>query len=469
LRSIIRNFRTDKKRFTKVMAVRLWPNIFPGQCFKLLLLSWIFLLPACLPVSRSAYQQKQYYRKTRAGIQALPAPQALADTVQAGWAKVNITPSHQAPLAGYGKRKGKRLEGIQDSIYVRAFVFKNRHQKVAYVTMDLLIVPMAVTAALARELPRLGFSPEQTYLTATHTHSSLGGWARKPAGYVMAGKYAKAIVRGLTQAILRAIDQAEQQAVPAQVGFASLQAGAFVYNRLVGEKGGKDNQLRLLKIQKKTGETALLCIFAAHATCLPAAHVRISGDYPGALVRELERLPGVGFAAFSAGAVASHGPAAPGEGLAKAAQMAQGLAALVQAQINQVPLRYALQLNAASVPLYLRSPHWRVAEDWRLLPPLFNLVLGKYPATLKALRIGNIVFAGAPCDFSGELVPALEQSAVGAADRLVVTSFNGGYIGYITPDAYYDLKKYETRDMNFFGPYNGAYLSEMLGLLLQKL
>ncbi len=54
-------------------------------------------------------------------------------------------------------------------------------------------------------------------------------------------------------------------------------------------------------------------------------------------------------------------------------------------------------------------------------------------------------------------------------DNLVVTSFNGGYIGYITPDKYYDLKRYETRDMNLFGPYNGAYLSEMMQLLLQKL
>jgi neutral ceramidase len=450
------------------MAVKLWANIFPGQYFKLLWLSWIILLPACLPVGRRPYPEKQYYRKTRAGIQALPAPRLPGDTVAVGWAKVNITPHHQAPLAGYGKRKGKRLAGIHDSIFVRAFVFKNRHQKVAYVTMDLLIVPMAVTAALAQELPALGFTLDQTYLTATHSHSSLGGWARKPAGYLMAGKYDKTIVRGLTQAILRAIGQAEHEAAPAQVGFVSLEAGAFVYNRLVGEKGGKDNQLRLLKIQKKTGETALLCTFAAHATCLPAAHVTISGDYPGALVRELEDLPGIRFAAFSAGAMASHGPAAPGEGIARVDHMARGLAAVVRAQVNQVPLHYPLQLNALSVPLYLRSPHWRIAQNWRLLPVFFRLGLGKYPATLKAIRIGDILFAGTPCDFSGELVPALEKS-LGPPGKLVVTSFNGGYIGYITADAYYDLKKYETRDMNFFGPYNGAYLSEMIRLLLQKL
>ena len=186
------------------MALRLWANIFRGHSFKLLVLSWIILLPACLPVSRSPYQTKKYYHKTKARIQALPAPGVPADTVQAGWAKVNITPTHQAPLAGYGKRKGKRLEGIQDSIFVRAFVFKNRHQKVAYVTMDLLIVPMAVTAALEQLLPEAGFTLAQTYLTATHSHSSLGGWARKPAGYLMAGSIKSTGMYFLTPAELQA-------------------------------------------------------------------------------------------------------------------------------------------------------------------------------------------------------------------------------------------------------------------------
>ena len=76
---------------------------------------------------------------------------------------------------------------------------------------------------------------------------------------------------------------------------------------------------------------------------------------------------------------------------------------------------------------------------------------------------------GTPCDFSGELVPDLEKGLAAPEENLIMTSFNGGYIGYITPDKYYNLKKYETRDMNLFGPYNGAYLSEMITRLLQKL
>ncbi|MDB5263613.1 MAG: hypothetical protein JWQ14_2896 [Adhaeribacter sp.] len=437
--------------------------------FATILAAWLLVLPACLPVNKTPYQQKKYYRKTKTAIARLPAAHHQPDTVQVGWAKVNITPAHQAPLAGYGKRKGKRLTGIHDSIWVRAFVFRQKTQRVAFVTMDLLIVPMAVRQLLTEQLPAIGIKKEQVYLTATHAHSSLGGWARKPAGYLMAGQYDQKIVAGLTQAILQAIRQADQTAAPAQIGFAALPADSLVSNRLVGAQGPRDAALRLLKIRKQTGEIAILATYAAHATCLPAAELNISGDYPGALVQLLEKEPTINFAAFGAGGVASHSPAAPGTGYEKVNNMAQGLAQLVNRHQAQIKMNYQLTLNAREVPLYLRKPHWRFAENWRFHPALFHLVFGKYLATLSGFRVGDILFIGTPCDFSGELVQDLEQSLALRKDKLILTSFNGGYIGYITPDKYYNLPKYETRDMNLFGPYNGAYLSEMITLLLQKL
>ncbi len=48
-----------------------------------------------------------------------------------------------------------------------------------------------------------------------------------------------------------------------------------------------------------------------------------------------------------------------------------------------------------------------------------------------------------------------------------VAGFNGGYIGYIIRDEWYDLKEYETFYMNWFGPHNGAYFVEMIQKLLE--
>ena len=75
---------------------------------------------------------------------------------------------------------------------------------------------------------------------------------------------------------------------------------------------------------------------------------------------------------------------------------------------------------------------------------------------------------GTLCDFSGELMPALTNYGIAHQQHVMVTSFNGSYIGYVTPEKYYNLKKYETRDMNFFGPYTGTYFQELLKLIILK-
>jgi hypothetical protein len=76
---------------------------------------------------------------------------------------------------------------------------------------------------------------------------------------------------------------------------------------------------------------------------------------------------------------------------------------------------------------------------------------------------------GLPCDFSGELVADLTQYAQKKGFQLMITSFNGGYIGYITPDKYYQRDTYETLTMNWFGPSNGAYFQEMVRDLIDKM
>lgn len=76
---------------------------------------------------------------------------------------------------------------------------------------------------------------------------------------------------------------------------------------------------------------------------------------------------------------------------------------------------------------------------------------------------------GFPCDFSGELVADMSAYAAKKGLKLMVTSFNSGYIGYITPDKYYSKDSYETLTMNWFGPYNGAYFQEIARDLIDKM
>jgi hypothetical protein len=77
-------------------------------------------------------------------------------------------------------------------------------------------------------------------------------------------------------------------------------------------------------------------------------------------------------------------------------------------------------------------------------------VFGEYPAEMKVFQLGNTIFVGTPCDYSGELMPEVLKTAKAQHLNLIVTSFDGSYVGYITEDNHYDLNKYETRVMNWY-------------------
>jgi hypothetical protein len=40
--------------------------------------------------------------------------------------------------------------------------------------------------------------------------------------------------------------------------------------------------------------------------------------------------------------------------------------------------------------------------------------------------------------------------------------FNGGYVGYITPDELYDEHYHEVRETNWYGPGNGKYFDDLI-------
>lgn len=437
----------------------------------LLLLILLFLAVSLSPVDQTPYQQTAYYTQTKQRLAHLPAPPAATAPVRAGWAKVNLTPAYTTPTGGYGVRRGKHWTVINDSVYVRAIVLDNGSNRVAIISLDLLITPPTVTEQLKKRLPEVGLRWENLFIGAIHSHNSLGGWAPGLVGDLIAGSYEARIVTHIIDRILRAIRLAQRQMTPVQIGFADLDASKLVYNRLQ-EGNPVDGRVRLLKLQKTKGGSALLCTFAGHATLFDAVRGAdsLSRDYPGALVDKLTRDTG-SFTVFMAGAVGSTGPKAwfRGDDRSTLRHYADTLGTLIEARLPSLTTRPDSALALLTLPLGLRDPSARVSVGWRVRPWLFHAVYGDYPSDLKALRLGPAVLVGTPCDFSGELMAGLLPVADRRGLKLMVTSFNGGYVGYITPDQYYNKDAYETRVMNWFGPGNGTYFSEMMAGLIQKL
>ena len=421
-------------------------------------------------VDRTPYKEMEYYSKTMNELTSVEAASlsSIGDTLKVGWAQESLISKKIGPLAGYGARQGALHEGVHDSIWSKSFVFDNSKTKYAYVSLDMLIVPMEVTKLLPQALDSLGFNIENVFLTATHSHCSIGGWGIGIAAELFSGEYDPEMVLFITKSIATSIYKANQNKEISKIGYSKVQMANYVNNRLVGDQEGTiDPWFRFVKFTNQSNETALLTTFAAHATCLHHSFKQISGDYPGQLCRYLEMSENVDFAAFSAGAVGSMAPLMPNlTGWEKVDTFSKKLSEEVSLVENFMPLHYDSIVGGLSIDMHLREAQFRVSENIRVRPWVFKKLFGDEPSKITSLKLGNILFVGTPCDFSGELVENLSKKAMDKGLHLIITSFNGGYAGYITKDKWYDRDTYETMTMNWFGPYNGAYFTEVIEKLI---
>lgn len=424
----------------------------------------IFVFVAIMPLDRNAdYKSLLATMTTR--IQEVDGDPPTPDNGLAiGFSKVNLTPVEPVATAGYGKRLGKLYKSVHDSIYVRTMIVDNGLQRVAIVSADLLIIPPTVTALLEAELPEINFTLDNTYLGATHTHNSIGNWATGLTALFYSGSYEDSIVRFITDKIKMSIVKATENVLPAKIRMDTISISEGVYNR-VTDDGPVDPLVRYLKIERSDSSELLFISYTAHATCLFSRDLELSGDYPGRLVEMFES-KGYDFAMFMAGAVGSHGPAAPEPSWSCVNWMAEKIFDNVESHKNNMTEITNASIEMYRVPLVLTELQPKVLHDWRLRPWIFRAGFGEYPSFLSVLRIGNIVLLGTPCDFSGEFNFSMDSLATAEKVFPIVTSFNGGYIGYLTPSKYYDVDHYETQLMNWYGPGNGEYVKQALEKLM---
>lgn len=413
-------------------------------------------------------EQTSYYQSTMQRLDSYKTA-AAGDTVKVGWAKINLGPPYPTPIAIDAHRNGN-FEKVLDSVYVRAFVFDNGTQKAAYVTLDMLIFPPSVTAVLNDSLAGTGYSLDNTFLTATHTHSSFGAWAPGIIGETFAGEYDPDMVAHIAHCVAKAIREANADKAKAQIGFNKMDFNFLVYNRLLNDSTNTDPWLRYVRITRDDSTSAIIASFAAHATFLHDSIMKLHRDYPGHLVDYLESMEIIDFAAFGAGAMGSMGPAYQEKGpWLGIEQLSADLFYGVMQSWNNTPIDYITTLNTLHLTIDMGEQQVRLNNSIRLRPWVAQWVFGENPHFMKGLRLGNTMLIGTPCDFSGELVAELDSFASEQGFDLMVCSFNGDFVGYITKDEHYHLNAYETRTMNWFGPHNGRYFQEIIKKMTEHL
>ncbi|MSU49985.1 MAG: hypothetical protein EXS37_13015 [Opitutus sp.] len=423
------------------------------------------------------YFREPYYVETVARLR----DRSAANTVQrgalaAGFGRARLTPTLNAgsddpsqgrfralPLAGFGNRKGRPATGVHDDLYVKAVAIQMGTRRGIIVGVDALIIPPEVTAIVAARLKsELGLERDQIYLSATHTHCSLGGWGEGMVAESFSGGFQAGVRVWLADGIVTAIRSAIADLKPASFGHGGFAAPEWVKNRLVGGQGRVDPEFSFVLLKQTDGRLGVIGSFAAHATVLSGSTMEFSADYPGCWAQAVEEATG-GTAVFLAGAVGSHGPVTGEKGFNGADKMGRALAHKLVEQIPQVALTGTVAFGWLGLDVGLPSLHVRVTDGIRLRPWLAAKLLPvSTHSYLQVFRLNDSLWISTPCDFSGELGLGIKQLLLGRGFRTAITSFNGDYIGYVIPSRYYHLDGYEPRTMSFFGPNVPDYFEELM-------
>ena len=429
--------------------------------FLFLLLVAIFTLTR---VDRSPIENQDFYQNTLQSLQDLPIESTQGDLWLAGWSKANMTPAQPIDLVGYAPRGP--YDFVQDSSFVKSIFLSNGKSSIAWLNLELLIVhphlAKSIESAVKKSFPDL----TQVIFTATHTHSGMGGYMPGPVGELAFGGFQEEIVQMITEKSLEAISKAKMEMDTVSITYRKANAGELLANRFIKD-GPTDPFTRQLIFTQKSGQKATLITYSAHATCLSSKFMGLSGDYPFYLMKTLEEKE-FDFALFASGTVGSHRPIAPGNQVKDIQEYAFQLDSVNRLKMTRYATIRNTSLKNARLDIQLREPHLRISDNWRIRPWLFDRLVGDTNAHFDITQIGNTLLISSSGEISGVFYEKWEKLAESKGLNLIITTFNGGYIGYITPDELYDKHFHEVREMNWYGPGNGKYFDDMITKIIEQ-
>ncbi len=435
----------------------------------------ISFLNSCAVV-KTPYFKTSYYKETVLRLESIKSGANMANgSLYAGFSKKSITPEikdespeseygqfDKVPIAGYGQIKQKIATGINDSIFIRAIALTTGLDTIIIISGDLLIMPPDITDSVSSILLKKGIRRNQLYFSASHTHSSIGGWGYGIMARLMAGKEDFGIKNWLVNQITDAALSAISDLRPAKIGYDSFNASPYIRDRLTGDQNKKNNEFNYIVIIQADTKKAIIGSFSAHSTTIGRKNLLISGDYPGFWERKLEDSTCY-LAMFCGGSMASQSPVGQGGEFESARYIGESLADSLSDQIDKIKFHEQITLSSLSLKIDLPEYHFRLTKNINLSTGLSNKLMPiPEKAYLQALRFNNLIWFLTPGDFSGELALQAKKILKGQGYETFVTGYNGSYTGYIIPGKYFYLDHYESKGMGWFGPTMGDYIMDLM-------
>lgn len=352
--------------------------------------------------------------------------------LRAGVAKADLLDgwSDPIPMATYGPNPGI-AERVAEPVFARALVLDNGSTRLGIVACDLLIMDPVLRTKVLQVLTEAGVTLDDLTLSATHTHTSVGGYVDNSFGeFYILNDFQPALQDHLARRIAAAIQKAAGGLQPAKLGAGRGFVEGISFNRRFGTT--VDPELGLLRLTKLDGDPiAVVVNYTGHPILEPDD--AISPDYPGRVCRYLDETFGFGlFLQGALGDVNIQVPEKPElwrtEGAAQ--QVADILVQAIAATVPQIEVEENIALGSMTYGAELPTLHASPIPD--LLFPLDRLLIGTvgWPreTPIQALRIGAASIVA--CGTEAGVRLGLRVKRRSPSTFPFVVSHAGGYAGY---------------------------------------
>jgi neutral/alkaline ceramidase-like enzyme len=404
-----------------------------------------------------------------------------ADTLQAGVAKINITPEKPVTLAGYGARKGLS-QGVHDPLSARVVVWKNQEHRLVLVSTDLIGF-YSGSAEILRQaiLKECKLKPSELFLSAIHTHSGPNLCIDKDKGHKHNYEYTQILKNKLVQVIRQASENLNPIQIGAGIGYSPVgmnrrqtrndgfDRDSVGYIRLGRNPyGPADKEVLVLKLAKPDGTTkAVLFDYATHATSLGGKNYIISGDVLGLAEQFVEKILGndIIVPAF-AGASGDIDPwfrvlpkfnDEPGwipEPVLLGTLLGEEVVHVYRDIKEVAP---GGEIHSAFVALELPGK----PKSEMSIPKNFP----KTSLPITVAKVGNVAFVGLGAEVLTEIGMAIKKASP-FEHTFIITHCNGA-AGYLPPAKYYKEGGYEIRSSPFAPQAADLVIKQVLKMLHQ--
>lgn len=430
------------------------------------LILFVLLLALVAPIDDTPLEHQPFYSRMMDKLDTFQlASYPASKSLSVGWSQFSIVPDYPLPMAGY-KPRG-HFTDVHDSVFMKVMAIDNGGVTAYLISADLLIFPPIVKEKILSKLP--SSINEFVYFSATHTHTSIGSWDPSLLGNILMGEYDEGWVESMVDQTISHMGTAKAAMLSAKISYWDVDVSDYVGNRIEAD-APVDGKLRGLIVERSDNTKALLNVLGAHPTLISKNFTSLSADYPGEIAKSLSGEFDITL--FMAGTVGSQ--RFVGFNTTYDFQLTSKVGDLFASVIlNTTSPKYAedIEIKTGRINLEQGVSQLRLLKDVKLRDWVFSTVSRPLNAELTLLQIGNVLMVGTSCDFSGELavVEQLESFADEHNLKLIITSFNGDYTGYITEDShYYTSDDEEVMALNWVGPYFGQYYAETIKRIIQK-